>query len=614
MTDLTLLPRTGGGEPPILKNVRQVTLVGANGAGKTRFMKELIKRLEGKAYYLSALSAAFPERSVSQQEGSIDMLYLEQVRSKPYMRSDAVSEIDKLAYMLMADEFESLLKMKARALEGSETTVRPPRTRLDRLVEIWRRIFPNSHILKHSGNLMFANDSGDDLVGPLTLSQGEKAVFYYIAATLYARPGSVIFIDSPTLFLHTAILNSLWNSIEALRPDCTFVYNTVDPDFVNSRTQNTCVWIRSFDADMYAWDYEVLDSKNISDDFFVDIIGSRKPVLFIEGDREHSIDAKLYTLVFNDYTVRPLGSCDKVIETTRTFNDLRRMHHLESRGIVDRDRRTEAEVGYLRRKNVLVPDVAEVENIFLLEEVVRAMARARGRNADRVFQHVSSDIIHQFSKQYEAQVLQHVRHQVKRSVECRIDGRFTCITALETHMRNLVDKLRPRDTYNRLLLEFREMIDTRDYAGILRVFNHKPMLSECCVARQLGFKGKDDYIAGVLSAMKGHDNLAVQLRRSVKYCFGLTDADTDEAASGEHTSIPQASTLQDALRRAFDEPHTVLPDDSPKKRKKKQREKRKARKERRRNRAAAAEGPTPQQSKKKKKHRNERNFPPDIVT
>ena len=61
------------------------------------------------------------------------------------------------------------------------------------------------------------------------------------------------------------------------------------------------------------------------------------------------------------------------------------MHHLESRGVVDRDRRTDPEVDYLRRKSVMVPDVAEVENLFLLEGVIKAMAKRRRRNPDKVF-------------------------------------------------------------------------------------------------------------------------------------------------------------------------------------------------------------------------------------
>ena len=83
MTDLQLLPRLDGGEPDVLRNARQITLVGANGAGKTRFMKELMHRVGDRAYYLSALSASFPERSPSQMPGSIDMMYQQLAAKRP---------------------------------------------------------------------------------------------------------------------------------------------------------------------------------------------------------------------------------------------------------------------------------------------------------------------------------------------------------------------------------------------------------------------------------------------------------------------------------------------------------------------------------------------------
>jgi hypothetical protein len=511
-----------GKEPPALPQSRQITLIGANGSGKTRFMKELIKKCGDKAYCLSALSASFPERKQSTLKGSIDNLYAEAVKKKPYLRTDAMSEIDKLAYMLFTDEFESLLRLKAQHLYNNSPIHNKP-TKLDKLIRLWSHIFPNTQIFPDRGQLLFSNESGDDKISAITLSQGEKSVLYYIAATLYAMPNAVIFIESPSLFLHPAILNTLWNAIEELRPDCTFVYNTVDVDFVYSRTENVCIWIKSYDATKGAWDYEVLDSNNLKDTNFIDIIGTRKPVLFIEGDPIHSIDAKLYSLVFSDYTVRPLGSCNKVIESTRTFNDLKTMHHLDSHGIVDRDRRTDIEVDYLRKKNIFVPNVAEVENIFLLEDVIKIMANRRGRDPEKVFNRVKQEILSMFSKQYQSQALQHVRHIVKRDVERKVDAKFTCITALETHLRTLIDKLQPRETYNHLLKEFSTMISTSDYAGVLKVFNHKPMLSECSVTQLLGYGSTDAYIGSVLSALKGMGKDSIMLKACIKQCFNIVN-------------------------------------------------------------------------------------------
>lgn len=525
-----LPPRIDAKEPGMLPSSRQITLVGANGAGKSLFMEELTALCGDRAYCLSAIGASYPKQQLSKLKGSIDKLYARAIESRPYLRDSAVSEINKLAFLLFTDELEYLLSVKTSQL-GTPGSVELKMTKLDKLARLWRRIFPESRIVKRSGQLMFANESGDDTFTPDKLSRGEKTALYFIAGALYAMRGAVIFIEEPTLFLHPAILHQFWNAVEELRPDCTFIYDTVDADFVASRTQNICIWVKSFDAGLHAWNYEVLPAGRLGDDLMLSLIGSRKPVLFIEGDATHSIDAKLYSLVFQEYNVRPLGSCDKVIESTRSFNDLRQMHHLDSRGIVDRDRRTDVEVGYLRRKNILVPEVAEVENMFLTEGVIAAMARRRGKDAAKVVAKVKGAVMTEFGRRCEEQALQHVRHRMKREIECKIDGRFTCITALEMHVKHLINILRPRDHYNELCRSFRAMLEEGDYEGVLRVFNHKPMLADSGVAAMLGFSNRDAYIAGVLSALKSNDRDAQALRDVVKHCFRLNPDNSPEEGS-----------------------------------------------------------------------------------
>lgn len=520
---------TGGKERPLLPEARQLTIVGGSGAGKSRFMEELVRLNYGRAYCLSALSAPFPEREESALPGSIDALYREAASQRPYMRTDAVSELDKLIYMLFTDEFESLMMAK-QSPSARGGAVRLKATRLDRISQLWERIYPGNRIVFSKGTLMFSTLSGDDLIPADRLSQGERTVLYYAAATLYAMPEAIVVIDSPSLFLHPSVVGTVWNAIEELRPDCTFIYNSVDVDFVSSRTRNVSIWVKNYDAEAQAWEYEVVEPGNSDEEFFIDLVGTRRPVLFIEGDARHSIDARLYPLVFPDCTVRPLGSCDKVIETTRSFNDLRSMHHLASRGIVDRDRRTDQEVDYLRRKQVMVPDVAEVENLFLLEGVVKTMARRRGRNPERLFAKVAREIENEFRHRYDEQALQHVRHRVKREVECRIDARFTCITAMETHLRQLINLLRPRAQYNELRSRFQTMLAEHDFEGILRVFNHKPMLGDCSVAHALGYRNKDEYVAGVISTLKEGSADGEAIRNSIRHCF---HADQPSPGSGE---------------------------------------------------------------------------------
>ena len=293
--------------------------------------------------------------------------------------------------------------------------------------------------------------------------------------------------------------------------------------FASSRIDNQCVWVREFDPEAMAWDYEVMTSSRNLDTALFDLLGSRKPVLFIEGDEKHSIDARLYPLIFPEYTIKPLGSCNKVIETVRTFGDLQSFHQLDSRGIVDRDRRSDEEVEYLRKKNILVPNVAEIENILMLEGVIRAVARHKRRNENIVFPKVKKRVIEMFTRELKQQALMHVRHRVKHDVELRIDMKFTSINALENHMVELVSEINPRGLYDQLCREFHVYEDDGDYASILRVYNQKQMLNDSNVATLCGFKSKDDYIRGVLNILKGGSENAAAIRTAIKQCFGLDE-------------------------------------------------------------------------------------------
>lgn len=510
---LTLPPLADGATPPSLPDFSQLTIVGASGAGKTRFMDYLIRHAGAAAYPLSPLHAITDARG----ETPIRRMFAEKYSA---MAPDAriTNDLDRLMAMLMHDEFLYLLSVKSARLMGNTHAHFEP-TRLDRLVEIWQRIFPDNQILRNRGTLQFLTGSGERTVSAIKLSSGERTVLYYVAALLYAPSGALVFIDDPSLFLHPSLIQPVWNAIEGMRPDCRFIYNTSDPEFLSSRTANACIWVKRHDAEKQTWDYTLPTPGSLPDELFLSLMGSRRPVLFIEGDATHSIDSKLYPLIFPRHIVRPVGSCSKVIEATRSFCDLRPIHHLDSHGIVDRDRRTEKEVDYLRKKNIMVPEVAEIENIFLLEEVIAIMARRRRKNIERTLAKVRKAVISMFARQHQEQALQHVRHKMKRELECRADAKVRSIEALERHLHALPDSINMRADYENLMREFGRMIESRDYRAILKVFNHKPMLPESGVIQLLGYHTKDEYITSVLDTLKTDSPDAEALRHAIRACF-----------------------------------------------------------------------------------------------
>jgi hypothetical protein len=524
--EILLPPNLDGEQQRLSAKSKCLTIIGANGAGKTRFTGYLADSLGQQAFRLSALQAIYGAGEPQALPGTVDELFLQARQSPSFLSNAASTTFERLMAMLLNEEIAALVayKVNLQAVKaGDADKALPPRTKLDEVIALWQEMFPKNQVLRQGGRLMFARDGQEDIYSPKRLSAGEKAVLFYFGAVMYAPRNGVIFVDAPEMFLHPSLQQKLWDSLENLRPDCRFVFTTHDLDFTSTRQRDLLLWVKGYDSAMNRWDYSILPREaGISDEIYMAIIGSRNPVLFIEGDASHSIDAKLYPLVFKNYTVKSLGSCDKVIESTRAFNDQRSLHHLESRGIVDRDRREEAEVEYLRSKNIFVPNVAEIENILMLEEVVRTVAAYNGRDEEKVFRSVKKSIVGMFRHEVRAQALQHTRHRTKRMVERRIDGRFGNITDFERHIAGLVDELNPRGTFEKLCRVFTRYANEENYAEILKVYNQKAMLPGSNVSSLCGLSGsKEAYIDCIISILRRESSYSRRIRAAITACFGL---------------------------------------------------------------------------------------------
>lgn len=524
--NLTLPPHTGGEQEKFTTERERIIIIGANGSGKTRFTERLVADTAPKSFRLSALNAIYNSSANDPLPGSIDTLYNQAVANSPFMRNDSKTQLERLTSLMMNEEMINLLDHKLATAEDKSSQAQMPVSKIDILARVWHEAFPNNRILRQSGRLLFANRQQGYGYSPLRLSDGEKAVLFYLGAVQYAPKNGVIFVDSPDMFLHPSVTTAIWDRIESLRPDCLWVYTTHNIEFLASKGSTShVIWVRGYEAEAQTWDYAVMPPDGgFSDDIYIALIGARKPVLFIEGDGKNSIDAKLYPLIFTDYTVRSLGSCNRVIEATRTFNDLASFHHLDSHGVVDRDRRDQSEVAYLRKRKVFVPDVAEIENILMLEDVIRAVAKSHGRNPDKVFNSVKRAIMGQFRHDMHKQALEHTRHRVKRLMEFRADGRFSDINRLEDHVKNIVYEIKPRALYEQFCRDFNSYLASGDYRSVLRVYNQKSMVPQSNVAQLCGLQGKDAYVNNIISILRKNTPEAAQIREAVARCFGITNS------------------------------------------------------------------------------------------
>ncbi len=80
-------------------------------------------------------------------------------------------------------------------------------------------------------------------------------------------------------------MKRLWGEIERYCPNKTFVYITHDLNFATSRKTATKIWVQSYDGHD-SWEiYQIEDNDDIPEALFLEVLGTRSPILFVEGGK-----------------------------------------------------------------------------------------------------------------------------------------------------------------------------------------------------------------------------------------------------------------------------------------------------------------------------------------
>jgi|ERR1035437_1354104 ABC-type lipoprotein export system ATPase subunit len=510
--------------PSKLNSTEQLTIdsksfviIGANGSGKTRFGTDIETRYNQVTHRISAQkSLSMPKQvgTTSKLRAESEFLYgyFDENNSSNRLRfklgsrwgqnpnTYLLNDFDKLMILLHTEEYEESIKFKESYIPGQ--TIQKPKTKLDRVQRIWEYVLPLRKLLKKAGSIdTYPVENPAAAYNASEMSDGERVVFYLIGEIISAPLNYIIVVDEPEMHLHKSIIKRLWDIIEQERPDCTFVYLTHDIDFAASRHDSIKLWVKSFNGTQ--WDYEVLDSlKGLPEQLYLEIFGSRNPILFIEGD-DSSIDYNLLQLVFKDYTTKPLGNCNKVLETTKSLNEQNRFHNIDSFGLIDRDRRTDEEISYIKNPHIWVAKVAEIENFLILEEVVRTVASIMMKDPDLVFQKVKSNTISFFKTQIEKQALEHTISRVERLFKNATNNtNVKTFTEFEASLNNFWQHQNFLQVYTEILDIFQSYVNTGNYSEILKVFNNKGLISNSGVVSLCDLSNKNDaylnYILGIL--------------------------------------------------------------------------------------------------------------------
>lgn len=521
-----LLPPKKGAVENVKLEFEHLVVVGANGAGKTRFGSWVEEHNYEKVHRISAQKSLSMPSSVcttsieiAEEELLYGTHYVDKNWLKQYGRINSrwsnnlntslLNDYEKLMILLHSEEYEKAVYFKDH---GGER----PLTKLDIIQRILGDVLPHRKLEKRACVIdIYPEGHSDKKYNGSEMSDGERCIFYLIGEVLCAPENSIIIIDEPEMHIHVSLIKHLFDLIETERPDCAFIYLTHSMDFAFSRQSAIKIWAKSYEGNN--WDYEILNEKiPIPEQLYLEVLGSRLPVIFIEGDN-NSIDYEIYSQVFTGYTLKPVNSCIKVIQIAKSFNDAFEVHHIQSYGIIDRDRRDKVDVNNLVSKNVWVLDVAEAENLLLLEDVVKVIANHMGKNPNDVFSAVRKNLIDFFAEQMSSQVLLFFKEILSMKYQELIDFRSHEFSDVIKEIDTKYGSIDRQAIYDKIKDNFQEILDNGDYNGILRVFNLKnALLPHSKVCEVTGVRNKEEYRKLLITLLKKNDANSERLKDAIK--------------------------------------------------------------------------------------------------
>ena len=524
------LPDETGNRVDYTTESNSVIIVGANGAGKSKLGAWIEQKNFESVHRVGAqrklsFQENIPLKSYSEAEESV--FYGKRVNGQALnsiMKNRKSNRWHQNYTTVLIDDFDDVLSAllainsneehnyvgfcKAAEKAGIQKPEVPIMV-IDKLKSIWDEVLQQRKLLMKDSKfyaVMKREEKGIPY-SATEMSDGERSVLYFAAQILCMPSNKILIVDEPELHFHPSIMNRLWSALERCREDCLFIYITHDLQFASMHNHAEKIWIKEYDGQN--WKLQKIESENLPEELLLEILGSRKNVIFVEGE-SNSYDTQLYTELYPNYLIVPCGGCSQVISRTKAFRNNPELHDCEVYGIIDRDFRSEHEIKKYKSKGIYTINVAEVENLFLVEELIKLMAEQFGENVDTAFHNVKQFVIDvRFSNQINGQICESVVAEIKyrlSSAEISKTDEAKAKESLESVLSSIdYDQIKSEQEQ-----KFQQVLNSGNYKEVLKVYNKKDLSK--CIGHFLGIDNKY-YCSKVISLLRGskHDEIVAAL-------------------------------------------------------------------------------------------------------
>ena len=506
-------------------------IVGANGSGKSALIQHLVSSNRGKL--IKRISA---HRQTWFQSGSIDLTPQSRKQfdeqNTPYEVQDQSRWRDDYARQKQsAVLFDLVAKENTRARlitrhvesgnvkEAKKTSAESPSSfnQLNELLGIGTLAVTLEN--SNDQEILARHRDGSAPFSIAKMSDGERNAAIIAATVLTIEPGTMLLIDEPERHLHRSIIEPFLSALFSRRKDCVFVVSTHEIALPVANPKARVLMVRScrWKGDKAsAWDVELLEPNNdLPEELKRDILGSRKRILFVEGN-SNSLDLPLYNALFPDLSVIPKGSC---IDVQKAVNGLRgspNLHHVEAFGLIDRDGRDEETVKQLAEDGVFALDVYSVESLYYCSDAIAAVANRQaeslGGNADEMIESATQNVLAALNQHgvAERMAARRCESRVRDQILSKIPN-WKSINSNETKIEITVDS-----GYQNELARFKELLAHRKLDDLVARYplHQSDVFGD--IVKVLELKNGETYKQTLVSRIKDDEALAEKLRKRIE--------------------------------------------------------------------------------------------------
>ena len=521
------IPRTLDDPNPInlpLKNGDQLFIVGPNGSGKSALMQRFASNYHFKwitahrqTWISSAKNNLTPESrqqhesnrqhnisrtadSYSEYDWSNILFDLEAKENAieksiaQHVRDGKISEAEKIAAesQLPFDQMNELL-----GLGGLKVTLEKARD--------------HSILARHPQGNPFSI---------VEMSDGERNAMIIAGHVITAVPGTVFLIDEPERHLHRSITQPFLSALFDLRSeDCAFIIATHEIALPVGNPDAQILMLRSCQWNgnqCVTWDAKVLEpNAQLPEELKRAILGSRKRILFVEGDSDNSLDFPLYTALFPDISVIPKGSCEEVQKAVLGLRGSSDIHDVEAFGLIDRDNRKDEDIEKLGESGVFALEVYSAEALYYCSDAIAAVAdqqaEIRGEDKIKLIESAKKKAIEVLKDHAEEMAAKRCIRQIQELTLSKIPNwesikdnstQSFCITT-DTQL------------YSEELDRFNKLTDEENLDQLIARY---PVRQSCAletIARSLVCKNRTDYERIVINLIRRDEGLAEKLKKRI---------------------------------------------------------------------------------------------------